>query len=186
MDSGLLAPNYPVTVNGVSGYSGGGKAMITEFEDKASPTFTDVPYRIYGLDLAHKHLPEIQKYTGLREAPVFSPAVGRFAQGMLVEVPLYLSLLAGGPSLGDIHAVLAKAYAGKTFVKVAPAEEAVKSFAPTALNGTNLLRLFVFGSAKTGQARLVAQLDNLGKGASGAAVQNLNIMLGMPEATALA
>jgi N-acetyl-gamma-glutamyl-phosphate reductase len=186
VDAGLLAPNYPITVNGVSGYSGGGKAMIAEFEDKSSPTFTDVPYRIYGLDLAHKHLPEIQKYTGLREVPVFSPSVGRFAQGMLVEVPLYLSLLAGGPSLADIHAVLAKAYAGKTFVKVAPADDAVKSLAPTALNDTNTLRLFVFGSAKNGQARLVAQLDNLGKGASGAAVQNLNIMLGLPEATALA
>lgn len=186
VDAGLLAPNYPVTVNGVSGYSGGGKAMIAEFEDTASPTHTDVPYRIYGLDLAHKHLPEIQKYTGLREAPVFSPSVGRFAQGMLVEVPLYLSLLAGGPALADIHAVFARTYAGKTFVKVAPLTEPVKTLAPTALNGTNILRLFVFGSDKSGQARLVAQLDNLGKGASGAAVQNLNIMLGLPEASSLA
>jgi N-acetyl-gamma-glutamyl-phosphate reductase len=187
VDAGVMAANYPVTLNGVSGYSGGGKAMITEFEDKASPTFTDAPYRIYGLDLAHKHLPEIQKYTGLREAPVFSPSVGRYAQGMLVELPLYLSLLSGGPALADLHAVLARAYAGSTFVKVAPPEEAagLKTVVPTALNGTNTLRLYVFGSQKNGQARLVAQLDNLGKGASGAAVQNLNIMLGLPEAASL-
>ena len=187
VDAGLMAASYPVTLNGVSGYSGGGKAMITEFEDKASHTYTDVPYRIYGLDLAHKHLPEIQKYTGLREAPVFSPSVGRYAQGMLVELPLYLSLLSGGPTLADLHAVLARAYAGSAFVKVAPPEEAqaIKNLAPTALNDTNTLRLFVFGSAKSGQARLVAQLDNLGKGASGAAVQNLNIMLGLPETASL-
>ena len=186
VDAGLLAPNYPVTLNGVSGYSGGGKAMITEFEDAGSPTHTDVPYRIYGLDLSHKHLPEIQKYTGLREQPVFSPSVGRFAQGMLVEMPLYLSLLAGGATLSDIHAVLARAYDGQAFVKVAARDEPIKTLAPTALNGTNLLRLFVFGSDKNGQARLVAQLDNLGKGASGAAVQNLNIMLGLPDAASLA
>lgn len=188
VDAGVMAPNYPVTLNGVSGYSGGGKAMIAEFEDKASPAYTDVPYRIYGLDLAHKHLPEIQKHTGLREVPVFSPSVGRYAQGMLVELPLYLSLLSGGPSLADIQAVLARAYSGSAFVQVATPEEArgVKTLAPTALNDTNLLRLFVFGSEKTGQARLVAQLDNLGKGASGAAVQNLNIMLGLPESASLA
>lgn len=187
VEAGLMAANYPVTLNGVSGYSGGGKTMIAEFEDQASPTYTDVPYRIYGLDLAHKHLPEIQKYTGLREAPVFSPSVGRYAQGMLVELPLYLSLLSGGPTLADLHAVLAQAYAGCAFVKVATPEEAqgLKTVAPTALNGTNGLRLFVFGSARSGQARLVAQLDNLGKGASGAAVQNLNIMLGVPEAASL-
>ncbi len=187
VDAGMMAPNYPVTLNGVSGYSGGGKAMIAEFEDKASPTYTGVPYRIYGLDLAHKHLPEIQKYTGLREQPVFSPSVGRYAQGMLVELPLYLSLLSGGPDLADLQAVLARAYEGSTFVSVATPDEArgVKTVAPTALNGTNTLRLFVFGSEKNGQARLVAQLDNLGKGASGAAVQNLNIMLGLPEAASL-
>lgn len=183
--AGVMAPNYPVTLNGVSGYSGGGKAMITEFEDQASPTYTDVPYRIYGLDLAHKHLPEIQKYTGLREVPVFSPSVGRYAQGMLVELPLYLSLLSGGPSLADIHAVLARAYKDSAFVQVAAPDAGVKNLAPTALNNTNLLRLFVFGSEKNGQARLVAQFDNLGKGASGAAVQNLNIMLGLPEAASL-
>ena len=188
VDAGVMAPNYPVTLGGVSGYSGGGKAMIAEFEDKSSPTYTDVPYRIYGLELAHKHLPEIQKHTGLREVPVFSPSVGRYAQGMLVELPLYLSLLSGGPSLSDLHAVLARAYDGSAFVNVASPEEAqgIKTLAPTALNGTNLLRLFVFGSAKNGQARLVAQLDNLGKGASGAAVQNLKIMLGLPEAESLA
>lgn len=188
VDAGVMAPSYPVTLNGVSGYSGGGKAMIAEFEDKTSPAYTDVPYRIYGLELAHKHLPEIQKHAGLREVPVFSPSVGRYAQGMLVELPLYLSLLSGGPTLADLQAVLARAYDGSAFVKVATAEEAqgTKTLAPTALNGTNLLRLFVFGSAKNGQARLVAQLDNLGKGASGAAVQNLNIMLGLPEAASLA
>jgi N-acetyl-gamma-glutamyl-phosphate reductase len=186
--AGVLSPDYPVTLNGVSGYSGGGKAMITEFENEADPTYTNVPYRIYALELTHKHLPEIQAYAGLRIRPLMSPAVGRYAQGMLVEVPLHLQLMSPGLEPGDLHAVLAKAYKDERFIEVVPLDKsaAVKTLAPEELDGTNRMRLFVFGKQGGGQARLVAQLDNLGKGASGAAVQNMNIMLGLPEAAGLA
>ena len=185
--AGVLSPDYPVTLNGVSGYSGGGKAMITEFENAADATFTKVPYRIYGLDLTHKHLPEIQKYAGLRVRPMMSPSVGRYAQGMLVEAPLHLALMSPGLKPADIHAVLAKAYKNERFVEVVPLDRsaAIKTLPPEELNGTNLMRLFVFGKEGGGQVRLVAQLDNLGKDASGAAVQNMNIMLGLPEAAGL-
>ncbi len=185
--AGMLGPDYPVTINGVSGYSGGGKAMIAEFENPADPTFTKAPYRIYGLELQHKHVPEIQKWSGLRTRPLMAPSVGRFAQGMLVEVPLHLALLAPGLTPAAMHAVLAKAYKDARFVEVAPRETsaALKTLSPEDLNGTNRMRLFVFGHDGGAQARLVAQLDNLGKGAAGQAVQNLNIMLGLPEATAL-
>jgi N-acetyl-gamma-glutamyl-phosphate reductase len=187
VDAGMLAANYPLTIHGVSGYSGGGKAMITEFEDASSPTYTTTPYRIYGLELAHKHIPEIVKHAGLRGAPVFSPAVGRFAEGMIVEVPLHLSLLAGGPSIDDVHGVLTRHYAGQPFVEVVSLDAArgLKTLAPTLLNGTNRMHLFVFGNPESGQARLAAMFDNLGKGASGAAMQNMNIMLGLPEAAGL-
>ena len=186
--SGLLPANYPVSVNAVSGYSGGGKAMIAEFEDPAAVNYTKVPYRIYALELQHKHVPELQKHTGLRERPIFAPAVGRYKQGMIVEVPLHLSLLPGGPSVSDVHQVLSGAYAGERFVEVVPldAARATKSLDPEAVNNTNMLKLYVFGSEDGGQVRLVALLDNLGKGASGAAVQNMNIMLGLPEAAGLA
>ena len=187
VDAGILGPDYPVSINGISGYSGGGKAMITEFENTADPTFTKVPYRIYGLELQHKHVPEIQKWSGLRTRPLMAPAVGRFAQGMLVEVPLHLALLSPGLAPADVHAVLAKAYKGERFVEVVALDQsaAVKTLAPEDLNNTNRMRLFAFGNAGGDQVRLVAQLDNLGKGASGQAVQNMNIMLGLPEATAL-
>ena len=185
--AGVMGPDYPVTLGGVSGYSGGGKVMITEFENAADPTYTKVPYRIYGLDLTHKHVPEIQKYSGLRARPMISPSVGRYAQGMLVELPLHLSLLSAGLKPADLHAVLAKAYKGERFVEVVPLDKsaAIKTLPPEELNGSNRLRLFVFGKADGAQVRLVAQLDNLGKGASGQAVQNMNIMLGLPEAAGL-
>ena len=187
VEAGLLPRDWPVTVNAVSGYSGGGKGMIAEFEDAASPGYTTVPYRIYGLTLAHKHVPEMRSHTGLALPPLFAPAVGRYAQGMIVEVPLQLKALPGAPKLADLHAVLAQAYGGERFVTVASPEQAavLKTLDPEGLNGTNRMRLFVFGSDEVGQARLVALLDNLGKGASGAAVQNLNLMLGLPEAAGL-
>jgi len=187
VSAGLLSPDYPVTINGVSGYSGGGKAMIAEFENAADPTYTKVPYRIYGLELKHKHLPEIQKYGALRLAPVMSPSVGRFAQGMLVEIPLHLELMNPGLKPADVHAVLAKAYKNAQFVEVVSRDQsaALKTLPPEELNGTNKLRLFTFGHDGGRQVRLVAQLDNLGKGASGQAVQNMNIMLGLPENTGL-
>jgi N-acetyl-gamma-glutamyl-phosphate reductase len=182
-----LPKSWPVTVNAVSGYSGGGKSMIAEFENQSSPGYTKVPYRIYALTLAHKHVPEMQVHTGLAYKPLFAPAVGRYAQGMIVEVPLQLKALPTSPTLKDVHGTLARAFAGSTFVEVASLEEAasLKTLDPERLNGTNRMKLYVFGSDEAGQARLVALLDNLGKGASGAAVQNLNLMLGLSETSGL-
>jgi N-acetyl-gamma-glutamyl-phosphate reductase len=187
IDAELLPKSWPVTVNAVSGYSGGGRSMIAEFEDERAPNHTKVPYRIYALNLAHKHVPEMQSHTGLAHRPLFAPSVGRYAQGMIVEVPLQLEAMPASPKLKDLHAALARAYAGERFVEVASLEEAaaLKTLDPEGLNGTNRMKLYVFGSDETGQARLVALLDNLGKGASGAAVQNLNLMLGLPEASGL-
>jgi N-acetyl-gamma-glutamyl-phosphate reductase len=187
VEAGLLPVQTAVSVHGVSGYSGGGKSMIAEFEDVAAANHTVVPFRVYGLAMGHKHVPEMKAYTGLEHRPVFSPAVGRYRKGMLVEVPLALEALPAEPAPGDIHACLADAYAGEPFVEVASLDEAaaVATLGPEGLNGTNRMRLFVFGKAGEGQVRLVALLDNLGKGASGAAVQNLNIALGLPETAGL-
>ena len=180
--AGLLPADWPVTVNAVSGYSGGGKAMIAEFEGEGTEAF-----RLYGLNLKHKHLAEMQACAGLARRPLFAPSVGRFAQGMLVEVPLQLGAMPGAPSVEAVHATLDAAYAGSAFVEVVPLEasEALTGLEPEALNGTNRLQLFVFGDRGGDQARLVARLDNLGKGASGAAVQNLNLMLGLEEGAGL-
>ncbi len=183
----ILPAEYPVSINAVSGYSGGGKAMIADFEDPTSENYTRDAYRIYAMGMGHKHVPEIQTHGGLLTRPIFAPAVGRYAQGMLVEVPLHLSLLPGAPSLASLHKVLNEHYAHERFVEVASLDEAksLKTLDPEGLNGTNRMKLFVFGSDTSGQARLVALLDNLGKGASGAAVQNLNIMLGLDEGAGL-
>ena len=184
---GLLPADWPVSVNAVSGYSGGGKAMIAEFEDPAAPNHTTAPYRIYAMGLEHKHVPEMQTRVGLEHPPLFTPAVGRYAQGMIVEVPLPLWALPVRPTLEQIHSALDTAYAGQRFVEVASLAQAaaIKTLDPEGLNGTNRMRLHVFGNAERGQARLVALLDNLGKGASGAAVQNLNLMLGLDEGAGL-
>lgn len=196
--AGLVPADFPLTVNAVSGYSGGGKGLIGEFEEAAPPIGTDDAFRAYGFTLAHKHLPEMQAYAGLAHAPVFAPSVGRYAQGMLVEVPLQLWAMRGTPNPADLHEALTEAYSGETFVEVASWDECqalqaeragaagyVPALDPQSLNGTNRMRLYVFGNAMRGQARLVAVLDNLGKGASGAAVQNLNLMLGLPEGAGL-
>jgi N-acetyl-gamma-glutamyl-phosphate reductase len=184
--AGILPAELPVSYNAVSGYTGGGKAMIAQFEDASAPNHTRAPYFIYGLSLSHKHVPEMQMHGGLLTRPIFTPAVGRYAQGMIVELPLHLSSL-NGASLADIHAALEKHYQGEAFVEVASLDEAkaLTTLDPEGLNGTNRLKLFVFGSDASGQARLVALLDNLGKGASGAAVQNLNIALGLDEGAGL-
>jgi N-acetyl-gamma-glutamyl-phosphate reductase len=139
------------------------------------------------MGLAHKHVPEMQQHAGLKHPPLFAPAVGRYAQGMIVEVPLQLFALPRKPTPADLHGVLAAAYDGERFIEVASLSEAagVKTLDPEGLNGTNRLKLFVFGNAETGQARLVALLDNLGKGASGAAVQNMNLALGIDEGAGL-
>lgn len=183
-DAGLLPAGWPLTVNAVSGYSGGGKQMIAEFEDEASPNYTLEAFRAYALSLAHKHVPEMQKNMGLANPPLFTPNVGRYAQGMIVEVPLQLWALPGEVSVTDIHETLAAFYDGQRFVSVAPYEEiaATAKLDPEQLNGTNEMKLFVFGNPATKQARLMALLDNLGKGASGQAVQCLNIMIGADEA----
>jgi N-acetyl-gamma-glutamyl-phosphate reductase len=173
IDAGLMAKDFPLTVNAVSGYSGGGKSMIETYEAGKAPSF-----ELYGLGLEHKHLPELMAYTGLTRRPIFVPSVGNFRQGMLVSVPVHLDMLAGKPKAADLHAALAARYAGSTYVKVVPAEANGKLEAE-ALNGSNDLELRVFGNDKHGHAVLVARLDNLGKGASGAAVQNIRTMLGL-------
>ncbi|MEM7767362.1 MAG: N-acetyl-gamma-glutamyl-phosphate reductase [Pseudomonadota bacterium] len=176
---GIVPATYPVTVNAISGYTGGGRAMIAEFEAGGPP------YRAYGLGQTHKHLPEMRHHAGLDHPPVFTPAVGDFAQGMLVEVPLAMWSLPGTSSLDRVHAALASAYRDTACISVAPAEAAAATtgLEPEACNGTNRLELFVFGNDV--QARLVARLDNLGKGAAGAAVQNLNLVLGVGDTTGL-
>ncbi|MBX7247798.1 MAG: N-acetyl-gamma-glutamyl-phosphate reductase [Caulobacteraceae bacterium] len=181
--AGVISADWPVTVNAVSGYSGGGKSMIAEFEEGESPD----PYRIYATALGHKHVPEMQKHAGLTVPPLFTPSVGNFAQGMIVEVPLQLFAMPGKPTLDDVQAAIEDAFAGERFVTVATRAEAhaTKKLEPEAFNNTNRMKLWVFGDPARGQARLVAQLDNLGKGASGAAVQNLNLMLGLDEAAGL-
>ncbi|MGV8995939.1 MAG: N-acetyl-gamma-glutamyl-phosphate reductase [Parvibaculaceae bacterium] len=179
----IVPHDWPVTVNAVSGYSGGGKGMIAEFEDKSLPDYTQDAFRIYGLGLEHKHVPELEQYSLLSQRPLFAPSVGRYHQGMIVEVPLQLWALPGKPSLTHVHEVLTAAYKGERFVTVASLAEsaAMKGLDPEGLNGTNNLKLFVFGNEAQGQARLVALLDNLGKGASAQAVQCMNIMLGLDE-----
>ncbi|MNE15674.1 N-acetyl-gamma-glutamyl-phosphate reductase [compost metagenome] len=181
--AGLVPASHPVTVNAVSGYSGGGKAMIAEFEAAGAST----AFRAYGLTLKHKHVPEMTQHAGLSRPVLFAPAVGNYRQGMLVEVPLHLSALPETPSVERLHGALLEAYDGQRFVEVADLDEteAMTGIEPEALNGTNRMRLHVFGDRGGEQARLVAMLDNLGKGASGAAVQNLNIMLGLDETTGL-
>ena len=179
VDGGLMPANYPVTINAVSGYSGGGKSMIQSFEDGSAPSF-----ELYGLGFEHKHLPETQLYSKLTRRPIFVPSVGNYRQGMLVSVPLHLDTLPGRPDGAALHAVLTKRYAGSKYVSVMPlANDAAKSgkLEPEALNETNMLELYVFASEKHGHAVLVARLDNLGKGASGAAVQNMRLMLGLPD-----
>ena len=179
VDAGLVPSDYPVTINAVSGYSGGGKSMIQSFEDGSAPAF-----ELYGLGFEHKHLPETQLYAKLTRRPIFVPSVGNYRQGMLVSVPLHLDTLPGKPGGADLHAALAKRYAGSKYVSVMPLDNAATKggkLEPEALNETNMLELYVFASEKHRQVVLVARLDNLGKGASGAAVQNMRLMLALPD-----
>ena len=187
VSAGLLPADWPVTINAVSGYSGGGKSMIAEFEDPKAAAHTEAPFFVYGLTLKHKHVPEIQKHGSLSKRPIFVPSVGRFAQGMIVQIPLQLWALPGTPTPKAIHQALADHYAGCRFVTVATPDTAngISRLEPELVNGTNELRLHVFGNAAEGQVVLAALLDNLGKGASGSTVQNMNIMLGLDEGTGL-
>ena len=173
VDAGFIAPDFALTLPAVSGYSGGGRQMMEAYQAGLAPLF-----ELYGLGLAHKHLAEIMKFTGLTCRPVFIPSVGNFEQGMLVQLPLHLDLLPGKPTATQLHDTLATHYAGSEWVTVEAAPESGKLDA-LALNGTNKMELRVFGNETYRHAVLVARLDNLGKGASGAAVQNLKLMLGL-------
>jgi N-acetyl-gamma-glutamyl-phosphate reductase len=193
--AGLLPADWPVTINAVSGYTGGGKSLIAAFEDPASKDYTHDNFRLYAMGVVQKHIDEIRVHGHLDHRPLFIPSVGRFAQGMLVSVPLQLWAMKGNPTLKALHAALADHYAGERYVTVEPPEESLaiglassldaRNPEPEGLNNTNHMRLSVFGSEKHAQAVLLAKLDNLGKGASGAAVQNLNLMLGLPETAGL-
>ena len=176
VDAGLLPRDYPLTINAVSGYSGGGRSLIEAHEQAGGPAF-----ELYALGLAHKHLPEIVACARLGRRPLFVPSVGHFRQGMLVSVPLHLDTLAGRPRAADLHAALAAHYAGAEQVRVLPATDETR-LEPEALNDTDLMELRVFANEAHGHAVLVARLDNLGKGASGAAVQNIALMLGLVTA----
>jgi N-acetyl-gamma-glutamyl-phosphate reductase len=175
VEANLIPPDYPVTVNAISGYSGGGRATIEAYESGTSP-----PFELYGLDLEHKHVSELQKYSKLARRPIFVPSIGNFRKGMIVSVPLHLDTLPGKPRAQDLEAALGTHFAGARWVKVIKADDRSSNrLDAVALNDTNLLELRVFSNERYGHAVLVARLDNLGKGASGAAVQNIGIMLGV-------
>jgi N-acetyl-gamma-glutamyl-phosphate reductase len=176
VDAGLMPTDHAVTINAVSGYSGGGKAMIAAHEGKIAPSF-----ELYGLGFEHKHVPEIEAYSGLTRRPIFIPSVGNFRQGMLVSVPLHLNLLPGKPSAADLEAALRAHYGEGGAVRVVALDppNRIDRLEAEALNGTNLLEIRVTGSPKNPFALLIAKLDNLGKGASGAAVQSMELMLGL-------
>ncbi|MGD9812228.1 MAG: N-acetyl-gamma-glutamyl-phosphate reductase [Sphingobium sp.] len=179
--AGILPADWPLSVNAVSGYSGGGKAMIAEYEgSEGRPT----AWRGYGLTLAHKHVPEMRKHAGLAHAPIFAPSVTDTYRGMIVEVPVQLGVLPGRPSPARVAEVLAAAYAGSSIVSLVEGYEA-PTLPVERRAGTDGMDLVVFASADGAQVRLAASLDNLGKGASGAAVQNLNLLCGLEEAAGL-
>lgn len=180
VEAGLLPAGFPVSLHAISGYSGGGRPLIEAMErGEDHPLAGD--YRAYGLNLRHKHVPEIQRYGALEHPPIFSPSVARFRQGMLVYLPLPLWALPKAPRPRELYDAFAEHYQGQPNIRVLWGE-GLASLDPQALNGTNLLELFVFGEEEREQALLVARLDNLGKGASGAAVQNLELMLGLGSA----
>lgn len=186
VEAGLMPRDYPVTVSALTGYSGGGKAMIAQYEALKEKNLDDVTVRPKNLDLQHKHLPEMQRIPGFQYAPVFAPTVGNFRQGMIVQVPLHERLLKG--SAAEVHQCLASNYSGEPFVQLFPLNDQSQLedgfMRPTACNDTNRVELFVFHN-DVGAIMLMARLDNLGKGASGAAVQNMNLRLGLDETLGL-
>ncbi|MFQ5764850.1 MAG: N-acetyl-gamma-glutamyl-phosphate reductase [Rhodospirillales bacterium] len=187
VQSGLLPADHPVAVNAVSGYSGGGRRLIASFEDENAPDHTEDRFRVYGLSLQHKHVAEIERHGSLKRRPLFVPSVGRFSQGMIVQLPLQLWSLPAKPKPRDVWDALADHYRGRRFVTVTPLEAAaaMTGIEPESLNGTNELRLYVFANEAEDQAVVMGLLDNLGKGAAGQAVQNMNLMLGLDEAAGL-
>ena len=186
VDAGLIPSDAALSIQGVQGYSGGGRQLIDAVEGRGLDHHLNGAYRGYALNLEHKHLPEIRAYSRLTTEPIFTPAVGRWLQGMLVQIPLHLSSLPRQPSAVELHAVLEAHYAGQRFVKVLPLIEgaaATTVLDPETLNGTNQLEIMIFSNASKQQALLVARADNLGKGASGAAAQNIDVMLGLSGAS---
>jgi len=175
VDAGLVPEQYPITINAVSGYSGGGNGMIAAYEQ----AHTAPPFELYGLALTHKHVPEIETFAKLSRRPIFVPSVGNFRCGMLVSIPLHLDTLPGKPGGGELEAALAEHYLRSETVKVMVSGDAAERLDAAALAGSDALELYVFHNPKLGQAVLVARLDNLGKGAAGAAVQNLKLMLNL-------
>ena len=177
--SGLIPKNQPITINAISGYSGGGKQMIKAFETDGGK-YANTSFRIYSLDLNHKHVPEIQKWGGIERLPLLVPSVGHFRQGMIVQIPLQLWSIPGQIKVKNLHAALADHYSGQRFVKVKALRESsiLDGLEPESLNNTNELHLYVFGNEETQQAVVIGLIDNLGKGASGQVVQNLNLMIG--------
>jgi len=175
VDAGIVPTDYPLTVNAVSGYSGGGRSMIESYQAGTAPSF-----ELYGLGLEHKHVPELQKYSGLTRRPIFVPSVTNYYKGMLVSIPLHLDTLPEKPCLRDIELALDARYRGSEHVRVVAEPSAqMARLEAEALNGTDQLELYAFGKSELNQAVLVARLDNLGKGAAGAAVQNIKLMLGL-------
>jgi N-acetyl-gamma-glutamyl-phosphate reductase len=175
VEAGIIRADTPLTINAVSGYTGGGRSMIEAYEAGTAPSF-----ELYGLTMAHKHVPELFRYSGLTRQPIFVPSVGNFRQGMLVSIPLHLDALPGNPCPRDLELALEAHYAGSKLISVVREPMASMSrLAAEPLNGTDRMELFVFGNSELGQAVLVARLDNLGKGAAGAAVQNIRLMLGL-------
>jgi len=171
IEAGIVPADLAVSINAVSGYSGGGRSDIEAHQTHGGPAF-----ELYGLGLSHKHVPEIQRYSGLTARPLFVPSVGHFAQGMIVSVPLHFSALRAGVTTDVLHEALASFYAGSSVVRVVEPEARLVA---EALAGTDGMELRVHGNDAHGQAVLTARLDNLGKGASGAAIQNIRLMLGL-------
>lgn len=178
--AGLLPADWPYTVNAVSGYSGGGNALIERFENEP-----DIAFRTYGLNLAHKHLPEMKLHAGLKHSVLFAPSVVPAHRGMIVEVPLHLGAMANNPAADQLRNSLSEFYAGSAIVSVADEGAPNEMLLLQGAAAQDGMSLHVFANEGGWNARLVAELDNLGKGASGAAIQNLNIMCGLPETTGL-
>jgi N-acetyl-gamma-glutamyl-phosphate reductase len=172
VDAGLIAREAAVSIGSISGYSGGGRSMIEVYESGRAP-----PFELYGLALEHKHMPEIQLYSGLTMRPIFAPSVGNFRQGMLVSIPLHLDALPGKPKAAEFSAAFRSHYRGQKHFHVMESDAGAR-IEPESLNGTNDIEIHVFANQAHRHVLLVAKFDNLGKGASGAAVQNLTLMLG--------
>ena len=187
VESGLMDKTASISINAVSGYSGGGKNLISSFEEPEGEK-NNISFYHYGLGLDHKHLEEIRVRSGLEKYPIFVPSVGKFFRGMTVSIPLYLDTLSSGTSLRDVHETLKKFYLNEKFVRVESLGDSsnLRSFLnPESLNTTNIMKIFIFANQDKTQLVITAVFDNLGKGASGQAIQCLNIMLDAEESAGL-